>query len=57
MPDKIMPDKIIHDIRNMRYLTQEQLAEIKNMTDKQKMEIINIYGINIIYKLSKPSLF
>ena len=35
--------KILHDIRNMRTLTPEQIATIRKMTADEKMEIILTY--------------
>jgi hypothetical protein len=35
---------ILHEIRNMKILTQVQINEIKNITDNEKMEIIILYN-------------
>jgi hypothetical protein len=35
---------IFHDIRNMRYLTKDQLDRISAASDKDKMDIIEIFN-------------
>ena len=41
--DEINFKKIIHDIRNMKRLSKQNITHIEEMTDKQKMEIILTY--------------
>jgi hypothetical protein len=36
-------NSILHDIRNMKLLTKEQLATILKMSDQEKMEVILTY--------------
>ena len=52
-------NKILHDIRNYRTLTKEQLDYIKNLKEDEKIDVIITYNIimehlnNIISTLLK----
>jgi hypothetical protein len=37
-------NSILHDIRNMRILNNEQIATIRKMSDQDKMEVILAYN-------------
>ena len=39
-----MQSEIMHDIRDMQYLSKEKLEKIKHMSDETKMEIITVYN-------------
>jgi hypothetical protein len=36
--------KIIHDIRNFRHLTKEQITALLNLNEKEKDEILLLYN-------------
>ena len=36
-------NSVLHDIRNMKLLTNDQIATIRKMNDQEKMEVILAY--------------
>jgi hypothetical protein len=44
MPNTIIKNKIIHDIRNFKGLTNEQIKLLLNLSEKEKNEILLLYN-------------
>jgi hypothetical protein len=44
-------EQIVHDIRNMRQLTNDQKKSISSLTDEEKNQIIYLYDEMIKYSL------
>jgi hypothetical protein len=49
MPNTKIKNQIMHDIRNFKYLTNEQTKILLNLSEKEKNEILLLY--NEIVKL------
>jgi len=39
----IKTNRILHDIRNMKILSKDQITSIRKMSDQEKMEVILAY--------------
>jgi hypothetical protein len=44
MPNKIIKNQIMHDIRNFKYLNNEKTKILLNLSEKEKNEILLLYN-------------